>query len=638
MGLLLRALARVPAWLWVGTLLTGVLLALALVSRPQVVEGATTLSRATVVLHARTPGEPARASRAVTLPHVWDDERPPWQGDASYHLGWPAALEPTNQRVAIFLPRVGARFRVLINGHVIASQYWDVNAYVDTSVLPWFMEVPQEVLLPNPGDNRLVVEVRGQLLRKSGLSAPIIGPRGPLETRYHQVYWWQVYATWMVAACSLMLGILTGLLWLHGRERVFGLLSAACFAWTVRLGLTPLVEPGIPFEAWFYLHKLSFTVYCGFLYLFLWDLFDVKVGWARKLVVALLWIGPFWLALTTWRGDYNLYRIWTGIIAGVSVITLTLMFNRARWGLDNNQRLMVVVGLVTLITGVRDFGVVQLGWPGDGDLRWMTAGSLVFMLALAWVMVQRATSYVQRIGDLNRELEIKVREKESELRHAFDQIREAERAQVLEAERRRLTRDMHDGLGSQLVQALNVVRSGGQVEPQRVESMLNHALEELRMTLDSLEPMEGDLPAMLGTLRRRVAPALEAAGIELQWEVEEVPPVNLGGGRLESRGVMHLFRALQEVFANIIKHARASRVTVRTWTAAQGQPMLSVTDNGVGLGEGYREGGRGLANIRLRARELGASVRFADAGPGTIVEFAFGTAGVPAPASPGAQS
>jgi signal transduction histidine kinase len=152
--------------------------------------------------------------------------------------------------------------------------------------------------------------------------------------------------------------------------------------------------------------------------------------------------------------------------------------------------------------------------------------------------------------------------------------------------------------------------------------MLNHALEELRMTLDSLEPMEGDLPTILGTLRQRIAPALQAARIELDWQVEEVPAVP----GLEARGVMHLFRCLQEVFANVLKHAHASRVTVRTWAEA-GRVYLSVSDNGVGLGAGpdpaFRDGGRGISNIRLRAAEIGAEVRFSTEPPGTCVCFCF---------------
>jgi len=612
-------LDRIQAWAWVAALLAVVLVWLAIVSQPQPIAGTYILTTAEVVLENQTVIPPKR----VTLPHIWDDEHPPWHGDALYTLDWPATLAADAAHpLALYLPRIGARFRIWLNGKLVGEEAWDAQGYVDTSVTPHLVTLPVDLLRPAAGDNRLVVEVRGQLLRKSGLSAPSIGPRDALTARYERVYWWQVSATWMVAACSVLLAMLSGLMWLQGRERVFALLAAAATAWAVRLALTPAVNPHMPFELWFYLHKLSFTLYCGFLYLFLWDLFDFRQGAARRIVVALLWVGPLWLAITTLSENYNLYRIWTGILAAVSSLTLILMFRRARWGLDGNQRLMVVVGLVTLITGVRDFVVVQLNWAGDGDLRWMTAGSLVFMLTLGWVLVQRTSSYLLQIGQLNRDLEMRVKEKESELRGAFDQLRNAERRQVLEEERQRLTRDMHDGLGSQLVQTLNVVRTSERTDPAVVAGMLNHALEELRMTLDSLEPLEGDLPAILGTLRRRIAPALEAAGIELDWQVEEVPPITVHGAGMESRGVMHLFRCLQEVFANVLKHAGASRVTVRTWEEA-GRAMLSVSDNGKGLGPGYREGGRGLGNIRLRAAELGATVRFDDARPGTCVLFRF---------------
>ncbi len=615
---LLGALGRVQAWVWVAAALSVVLVWLAIVSQPRPIPGAFEVDTAEVVLEGSS-----LPPRTVALPHIWDDEKPPWQGDALYALDWPRALvADTTRPLALYLPRVGARFRVWLNGKLVGEEGWDTPGYVDTSVTPHLVTLPADLLSAEPQDNRLVIEVRGQRLRKSGLSPPSIGPREAMTARYERVFWWQVSATWMVASCSVLLAVLAGLMWFQGRERVFALLSAASAALAVRLVLTPTVNPHMPFELWFYLHKLSFTVYCGFLYLFLWDLFDFRQGAARRLVVALLWLGPLWLALVIVAENYNLYRIWTGVLAVVSTITLMQMFRRARWGLDGNQRLMVVVGLVTLITGVRDFLVVQLNFPGDGDLRWMTPGSLVFMLTLGWVLVQRTASYLHQIHHMNQDLEQRVRQKEDELRLAFDQLRDAERRQVLEDERRRLTRDMHDGLGSQLVQTLNVVRTAERTDPAVVAAMLNHALEELRMTLDSLEPMEGDLPAILGTLRRRIAPALEAAGIELDWQVEEVPALTVDGRNLESRGVMHLFRCLQEVFANILKHAQARRVTVRTW-AEDGRALLSVTDDGRGLGDGFREGGRGLANIRLRAAEIGATVLFENAKPGTRVMFRF---------------
>jgi signal transduction histidine kinase len=608
----------VPVWGWVAAILSLVLLGLWSVSSTSRIDNGIFIKKASIV--SVVPSE--YAAKSVALPHVWDDENPPLKGAMRYTLEWPTG---STQLVdyALYIPRVGAKFRVLLNGQTISSQEWDTPGYADTSVLPYAVELPSSLLSWPLANNRLDIEVRGQLLRKSGLSAVVLGPRAAVLARHDTVFAWQVYATWMVAACSLLLALLSGLMWSQNHERVFGLLALASLAWALRLALTPLVNPHMPFPLWFYLHKLSFTVYCGCLYLFLWDLFNFQQGFGRKLVIGLLWVGPLWLGITTLAENYTLYRIWTGILVFVSVTTLLAMFHRARWGLDGSQRLMVVVGLVTVITGVRDFAVVQLGAPGDGDIRWMTLGSLVFMLTLAWVLVQRTSGYLQQIGDLNRDLTLRVQEKERELHSAFNHLREAERRQVLGQERQRLTRDMHDGLGSQLVQTLNVARSSGeQVNTHVITGMLNHALEELRMTLDSLEPTEGDLPSILGTLRRRIAPALEAAGIELVWSVQEVPPISFGVTGLESRGVMHLFRCLQEVFANIIKHAGANRVEVKTW-ANTSHVYVSVADNGKGLGAGQREGGRGLANIRMRAKELGAQVVFSNAAPGTCVELQF---------------
>lgn len=621
---LTRRLLVTPAYWWAGMLLVLLLGGLVWVSRTDPVAGAYAIRQA-VVEHQQA-GVPEVTT--VDLPHVWDDQSPRWEGVARYRLAWPEAfsVEPVDggRPLALLLPRIGARYRIWLNGQEVADRFWSYEGFADASLVPQMVSLPRAWLAADPKDNRLVIEVKGQPLRKSGLSMVQVGDADALKQRHAQLMWWQVYATWMVAACSLMLGLMALLLWLNTHERLFGLLAAATFAWTIRLTLTPLETPPMSFEIWYYLQKLSFTVYCGCLYLFMWDLFDYRQGIIRSFVNGLLIVGPFWLAFTVYFNNYTMYQIWMAIITFTSVIALVKLFHRARWGLDANQRLMVVFGAATMATGVRDFAVVNMGFPGDADIRWMTIGSLMLMYALGWVLVRRVSSAMEQVRLLNAELSRKVGEREDELQRLFERLRLVESQRVLEAERRRLTRDMHDGLGSQLVQALNVVRgSGQQVDSTAVAAMLNHALEDLRMTLDSLEPMDGDLPTILGTLRQRIAPALQAAQVDLDWQVQEVPPIP----GLEARGVLHVFRCLQEVFANILKHAQARRVTVITRDLG-GHVELCVRDDGVGLGAMRAVslpggGGRGMGNIRLRAAELGVAVSFEDARPGTCVRFSF---------------
>ncbi len=621
-GALTRRLLATPAYWWAGMLLAVGIAGLAWVSRTTPVEGALVVRQALV--EHRQAG--VLQVSEVALPHVWDEQSPRWEGEARYRLPWPAGLSYSGgdqAPLAMLLPRVGARYRVWLNGQEVADRFWSYEGFVDTSLVPQIVHLPRAWLAAEPVDNHIEIEVRGQPLRKSGLSQVQIGRADALVQRHADLMWWQVYVTWMVAAVSLMLGLMALLLWLNTRERLFGLLAAATFAWAVRLGLSPLETPPMSFEVWYYLQKLSFTAYCGFLYLFMWDLFDYRQGLIRSFVNGLLWLGPFWLAVTVYVDSYAMYWIWMAVITLTSAVALVKLFHRARWGLDANQRLTIVFGAATMATGVRDFAVVNMGFPGDADIRWMTVGSLMLMYALGWVMVRRVSAAMEQVRLLNTELSRKVGEREVELQRLFERLRHVESQRVLEAERRRLTRDMHDGLGSQLVQALNVVRgSGPQVDTAAMAAMLHHALEDLRMTLDSLEPMDGDLPTILGTLRQRIAPAMLAAGVELVWQVQEVPPIP----GLEARGVLHVFRCLQEVFANVLKHAQAGRVTVSTRDLG-GQVELCVSDDGVGLGrlDGGLSGGggRGMGNIRLRAAELGVLVSFEEAAPGTCVRFLF---------------
>ena len=618
----LQAVARWPAYLWASVLVVGMLLFLALATRVGEVPGTLRLDRAQLWAAGQTPD----SAEPVALPHVWRNERRDWSGQATYRLSLPAALAGSwdGQGLGLLIPRVGVRYRVLFNGQELAESCWyRGEGYCDAGTHVHAVRLPSALMAPRWDDNRVDIEVRGQDLRISGLTPVLVGPWEVVQQRYRWLDWWQVDLTWMVAASALMMGLLSMLLWLRTADRLFGLLAGGMLVLTVRLWLsTPVFVPG-SFAVWDYVHKLSFTWYCGFLYLFISELFDFRQGFVRRLVVAMMAIGPVWLAVLEWTVNYQLYRFWTGVIVAVCVAALVAVIHRARWGMNVNQRLMVVVGVAVMVTGLRDFLVVQLGLPGDADVRWMTPGSLVLMFAMGWVLVRRTVKAMEQVARLNAELADRVQQREEALRAAFERLRAAENQRVLEAERRRLTRDMHDGLGSQLVQTLNLVRaSGRQVDSTAVAAMLGHALDELRLTLDSLEPMEGDLPTILGTLRQRIGPALQAAGIELDWQVEDVPPVPA----LEAQGVMHLFRCLQEVFANVVKHAHARRVMVRTGVE-DGRVFLLVCDDGVGIGhadgDAFRPGGRGLGNIRLRAAEIGAEVHISDGAPGTCVKLRF---------------
>ncbi|MDP3543437.1 MAG: PAS domain S-box protein, partial [Elusimicrobiota bacterium] len=195
-----------------------------------------------------------------------------------------------------------------------------------------------------------------------------------------------------------------------------------------------------------------------------------------------------------------------------------------------------------------------------------------------------------------------------------------------ETERKRLARELHDGVGQILsgvkfrLQALpgNMTLSGdGEAKIAKVGGFLDHAIAEIRRVSQNLMPAElvdlGLYPALL-TLCREFK---ERSGVRVTVRDEGIPesiPPDLA---------LALFRITQEALNNIGKHAKATMAGVNL--SVKGKDIiLSVSDNGIGFkpgGEGRPSGrGFGLGNMRQRAESVGGSIEvLAAPGAGTTL-------------------
>ena len=185
---------------------------------------------------------------------------------------------------------------------------------------------------------------------------------------------------------------------------------------------------------------------------------------------------------------------------------------------------------------------------------------------------------------------------------------ELERAKL--TERQRIMSDIHDTVGSQLVGVLSLVRAHAsyvQLETHTVD-----ALQGLRVAIDAIQPVNGNLAAVLATLRHRLQPSLNAAGVTLVWRVDDLPRLE----HLTPVMIQHIQRIVMEAFSNIIQYAGATKVLVRAQLAGLPftQPHISIriADNGVGL-SAMQDAGQGLVSMRLRAQTIGAALVFRSA-------------------------
>jgi signal transduction histidine kinase len=217
---------------------------------------------------------------------------------------------------------------------------------------------------------------------------------------------------------------------------------------------------------------------------------------------------------------------------------------------------------------------------------------------------------------LNAALEQRVRQKEKELERNFDQLERLSRAAAVTEERQRIMTDMHDGIGAQLISALCLAESE-QASPREVAAVLRECIDDLRLTIDSLESTDNDLLPALGNFRYRIEGRLRALGIELEWRVNDLPALPY----LSARTLLHILRILQEAFANVLKHALAKRIRLETGVApGQRRVFIRVSDDGQGFAPTEVEG-RGLGNMARRAASIGGELRLSSSAEGTTVEL-----------------
>jgi len=223
--------------------------------------------------------------------------------------------------------------------------------------------------------------------------------------------------------------------------------------------------------------------------------------------------------------------------------------------------------------------------------------------------------------ELNASLDQRLKQRETELAEQHRKLMGIEQERIVQRERQRIMRDMHDGIGTTLMSSLTLAEHG-ELTAARTAAILRESLDELKLVIDSLEPIDEDITTLLASLRYRFGERIEAAGLKIVWDMAELPPLPW----LDPSNALQVLRIVQEAFANIIKHARATEITIsaRPTGLDTDQPgvMVRISDNGIGFDLNSARRGRGLDNLRRRAADLNASITI-DSKPrrGTRIEL-----------------
>lgn len=196
-------------------------------------------------------------------------------------------------------------------------------------------------------------------------------------------------------------------------------------------------------------------------------------------------------------------------------------------------------------------------------------------------------------------------EKNVELDNTRQAAIELERSKAILEERERIMRDMHDGIGGQLVASIAMIERENESQMKtNVLSVLSECLADLRLIIHSLSMPTTVLSELLADFKYRISRRLEKLDIDLEWSVcQEADQIDI-----KPQNGLNLLRILQESFTNTLKHAEASSIHFEV-TALEFGYKITIEDNGHFTPPKDPDYiGHGLRNMITRAGKMGAEI------------------------------
>ena len=205
-----------------------------------------------------------------------------------------------------------------------------------------------------------------------------------------------------------------------------------------------------------------------------------------------------------------------------------------------------------------------------------------------------------------------------EQRRLQQHLERLEQERVLERERTRIAQDLHDIMGAKLCRISFLsehARRCGAVTVEHQEEMrsISDDSREVLRSLDEMvwavNPQNDTLDHLMSYIGQYAQEYFRKTGIECELKIPERVPVQ----PLSSQSRHHLFLAVQEALANILKHSGATRASI-IMACRSGDFEIMVSDNGIGFDPVSSESNspgsaagfcNGLGNMRRRLEELG---------------------------------
>lgn len=550
------------------------------------------------------------AEVAVSLPHSFRVPGAGRFGGGLYRLEFdysPDSAEPWS----ILIPSYSGRILVRVNGALLYDSDWTHSGKIATLIWPDIIAIPEPLL--KAGANS--VEIRAVMLfgRKNYLDGIHAGPDSLLRPAYQQHRFLLVMLPQLLFSWQFAFSVMLAIVWTVRRSEPSYILYAGILFFSSMSNLVVILPESLVSSLVMPLSNLAFSWVSALLVPFAFCFVDRRPPRASILFAAF----PVGITSAFLLLPPELVHVVSWYVAVPVAVTLfcvaigVLCYAAFRQGNDSAH---IVLG-ATLLSLLTSFHEVPILYGVEGKRLSINPFSIpVFMLlsVISAILMWRFAAALNAVDKFNLKLRLEIAEAETALRTALAREQAQERAIALEAERSRLTRDLHDGLAGQLVSMVALSRrADAGVGDFGIAA--RKALVDLRLVIASMAEVNDDPGMMLANFRDHIQPQLRALGITLDWQMHTLPEE----AGWSSSTALELFRLLQEATVNAARHSGADRVRIEIRPTDEGVRVV-VSDEGCG-GASDRPGGYGLANMRRRASAIGARLAIVSDPNGTRV-------------------
>ena len=567
--------------------------------------------------------------QTVQLPYHWDSIHKGQQGTVTFEVPF-ALAELPDKPYGLYVSRLGNAYEIWLNGVLLKhnGNLLEFNGS-DYAKAPRYADIAPGLLRE---ENVLRVLIRVDRGRRGGLSPLVLGPADAVQRLYGRDYLWRHTGSMAVVMLSLLAGGLALALWATQlaptspglqagrlqRDRLYLLAGIAELSWAVFVADDMIESPPFDWPWWGIVNIASAAVWAYAMALFAIEVAGWRgrpvVRWLGRWGVLLLVVNPLATATALLYGHPFALTLWYEALAITCLALLSAFLYRAVRNATVAHRIVAAALLLNILVGLHDLYVFRLD-PGYGGVALLRYSSVFFGLALAFVVISRLRSTSTQVRDLLASIDTQVRDKETALQASYQRVAGLAYEQARAGERTRILRDMHDGVGSHISTAIRQLQSG-KASDADVLHTLRDSLDQLKLSIDAMNVVPGDINALLANIRYRLEPRFLACGIGLVWEVDLLEPV----ASVDVGAMAQLQFMLFEAFSNTLQHANAQtlHVVARPLTPQGLGVLLQIIDDGRGFDTTLPHH-RGLLSMQDRARAIGVTLMVTSVPGRTVV-------------------